>query len=164
VSGIIASPTEPLRKGIKVQTRLGSEIANEQCSALTALDRSNFPDLERKWPNLRSRCEPTGIFNCHGLTFASRRTRIWETADVDKMLKEDDYKLIPYGEVLPGDVIVYESDEGEFEHSGIVIESPSGPLAYPIVVSKWGHYAEKIHAANNCPYNFLKARYYRITK
>jgi hypothetical protein len=43
-------------------------------------------------------------YNCHGLTFASRRTRIY---DVQQVLAEDAYEHIPLNEVEPGDVIVY---------------------------------------------------------
>src|SRR5689334_256822 len=46
-------------------------------------------------------------YNCHGLTFASRRTGIHDDGEINRILKEDGYKPIQAEHVLPGDCILY---------------------------------------------------------
>jgi hypothetical protein len=65
---------------------------------------------------------------------------------------------------MPGDVIIYFGDDGDAEHSGIVLTSPKdSQLRVPQVLSKWGKFSEFIHWANQSPYNFAFVKYYRIT-
>jgi hypothetical protein len=97
------------------------------------------------------------------MTFASRRTGIFETWVINRILDDDGYREVTLDEVLAGDVILYFDDTGDVEHSGIVILPPSqDPLRVPLIYSKWGKYAELVHRANQCPYNFAGARYYRV--
>lgn len=97
------------------------------------------------------------------MTFASRRTGIYETSVIEQILHEDGYAEVSSNEVLPGDVIIYYSSDGDAEHSGIVISEKDEILRIPKVVSKWGRYAEFVHWANQCPYSFVNARYFRIS-
>jgi len=122
-----------------------------------------YPRIEREHGSAYVVCaEATPRFNCHGMTFASRRTCIFESSELMKILKEDGYELIQAAEVSPGDVIVYVSDDGDFEHSGIVVEVPKAlTLNIASVRSKWGKFKEVIHPANRCPYTY-NVRYYRI--
>jgi hypothetical protein len=83
---------------------------------------------------------------------------------VRKILDHDGYEVVRSSEVLPGDVILYPGEKGDIEHSGIVVEAPSGEFKIPKVVSKWGKFRELIHMANQCPYNYLAATYYRIKR
>jgi hypothetical protein len=67
---------------------------------------------------------------------------------------------------MPGDIIIYLNPEndGDIEHSGIVIEKGSErTLGVPIVCSKWGSGREYVHLASHCPYTFAKPKYYRIS-
>ena len=96
------------------------------------------------------------------MTFASRRTGIFERAVINQILDEDGYVEVSASQVLPGDVIIYFAPDGDTEHSGIVVSAPTIDLGIPQVVSKWGKYSEFVHWANSCPYTFAKARYYRI--
>ncbi len=115
--------------------------------------------LKAKYTNCRHRpVGPTAKFNCHGLTFASRRTRIDDTS-VDSILIEDEYQEIHYTEVLPGDIVVYRNmdNHADPEHSGIVVEEK--PMI--LVLSKWGDAHEAIHPLNDGPYSGAK-RFYRI--
>ena len=76
---------------------------------------------------------------------------------------DDSYTEIQEVGVLPGDVIMYFGPNGDIDHSGIVLSRPADePLGIPRVMSKWGKYAEVIHWANRCPYEFVGAKYYRI--
>jgi hypothetical protein len=103
-------------------------------------------------------------YNCHGLTFAARRTSIYEPADVLMILAEDGYERVVNPEdVLPGDCVLYFNEDGEIEHSGIVVSRPEGVLKVPEVCSKFGPGGpELLHMANNCgPYPIINIRYYR---
>jgi hypothetical protein len=97
------------------------------------------------------------------MTFASRRTGIYETSEIQKILKDDQYGEVKPEDVIPGDVIIYFGDDGDAEHSGIVLTSPqSSQLRVPQVLSKWGKFSEFIHWANQSPYNFSLVKYFRI--
>ena len=107
------------------------------------------------------RTNPNPIYNCHGLTFASRRTWITDNESLHHIINDDGYKKIDLEQVLPGDIILYFSEDGDIMHSAIVISKPDNHLKIPQVLSKWGKYKEIIHVANNCPYDF-NVEYYRV--
>lgn len=159
---IIRSKSELDRSSIVVQTRKGNDISNSQSFLISNFERSQFPHLKRRYSNVIFRSRPTAVYNCHGLTFASKRTGIHETEEVYKILKDDNYKEVSLNEVLPGDIILYFSSDGDIEHSGVIISEPEPMLLIPKVYSKWGKYCEAIHYANMCPYNFSNVRYYRV--
>lgn len=113
--------------------------------------------LKRKY----SRClhrpvGPTAKYNCHGLTFASRRTAI-EGSFVERILNQDEYTEVQLVNVMAGDIVLYRNG-ADIEHSGIVIKGPPNFL----ILSKWGAGHEAIHGVDDCPYTGLKS-YYRIT-
>ena len=112
---------------------------------------------------LRARTNPR--FNCHGLTFAARRTAIHEDSEVLKILRSDGYVRVPLAEVLPGDVAVYYTSESTIDHSAVVVTSPAPPTNVPLVCSKWGVIGpEVIHSATEClEYAVADIRYYRVT-
>jgi len=150
--------TEGLPGVIPLYTRLGTEIENHQ-------DRDHTPDqVERsqalhrkKSPFVVERRPPTCQYNCHGLTFANRRTGIYNPPDVDTILKDDGLRRIRLSEeVQVGDVAVY-SDGTEVTHTGIVVEviqgEPEGSTLRAVkLLSKWGGSGEYIHLANEGPY------------
>jgi len=151
-------------KSIIVQTKKGSNISNTQSGFLTNLDKGSFEDLQKKFPNIIIRGKPNPLCNCHGFTFASKRTAIFESEELWKIIDDDDYEIIEdKKDVLPGDVILYFSDNGDIEHSGIVISKPDPTLGIPQILSKWGKYSEIIHSAYNCPYDKSNIQYYRMT-
>jgi hypothetical protein len=96
------------------------------------------------------------------LVFATRRTNIDDSLEVQKIIKQDNYEEIDVKKVLPGDIIIYYADDNDAEHSGIVISVPDDVLPIPNVISKWGQLEEYIHPANQCPYHFINAKYYRM--
>ena len=113
--------------------------------------------------SIEFRTNPNPIYNCHGLAFSSRRTGITDTDNeaLCHILDDDGYEPIEKDNVLTGDIILYLSDNGDIEHSGIVVSEPDRNLRIPDVLGKWGRYKKVIHAANNCPYTF-NFRYYRF--
>jgi len=158
---IFTSPYN-LTKKIIVQTRKGSNIENEQYNHMTTLEKSYLKEkFQREFPEAVLRNYATDIYNCHGLTFASRRTYIWDPNEIWKIIREDNYVEIFEKNVLPGDVILYIDTKGDVEHSGLVISKPNTTFFVPMIVSKWGKGPEYIHFANNCPYTQIR-KYYRV--
>jgi len=149
-----------------LQTSEGTDIPNYQIREVSAFEANQFADLDANYGASTSRrAEPTPVYNCHGMTFASRRTGIYDDPALYTILREDRYVEVPRDDVLPGDVICYFDDKGAITHTGLVVTSPRDEvLRVPKVCSKWGKYAEVIHWANDCPYreHFATARYYRV--
>ena len=151
---------------LALETAAQNRIPNAQSTEIAPNELNTFPDLERKYgDDILRRSGPTAVYNCHGLAFASRRTRIYDPSAVLQILHDDRYQGIAPQDVLPGDLIIYYDNSGDLEHSGIVVTPPShSPLKVPKVYSKWGSYAEVIHFANRCPYDYSNVRYWRIQR
>ena len=154
---------------IILHTRNRLEIENEQCRMLSPFEENYGAQvLERKYggrPGFVFRSEPTGIYNCFGLVFASRRTCITRAAEVRKIIADDGYREVPREEVKPGDVILYYTEAGDdIDHSAIVIVEPKRDNNFvPTVLSKIGKWKEAIHPANAIQeYSLAYAKYYRI--
>ena len=87
-------------KSIGLQTRKGRNIRNLQKPQILphrigmteGFILEAFPEVDRAL--LQMRRDPTAAYNCHGLTFASRRTGIYELDDLKLILKDDGYKRI----------------------------------------------------------------------
>jgi len=104
-------------------------------------------------------------YNCHGLTFASRRAQITSASVVRKILIEDDYDQIHPNDILPGDIAIYLAEDGDIEHSGIIVSIDAALLGRaPKVLSKWGSAHEVVHQLRDCPYNPIAIEFYRVTK
>lgn len=160
---ILPGDTKPFERSIRLDTTLGNPIENSQILEISAFEKNQFSALTKWNQSGTLRTHPTPRYNCHGLTFASRRTGIFDSEVINKILDEDGYEEVLAKQALPGDVIIYFAADGDTEHSGIVVSAPANEFGVPKVISKWGKYAEFIHWANNCPYTFATARYYRIT-
>jgi hypothetical protein len=122
-------------------------------------------NFHRKYPMIdpqKVRNGPSGYYNCHGLTFASRRTNIEEPDDIWHILNDDGYIPIPFNEARPGDVLVYFKD-GVINHTAIIVSEPDPFLKVPMVIAKFSSGPEAICAANACPeYNLVDAKVYRV--
>lgn len=159
----IVIPGQIQHSEIVTQTRRGWDIPNTQSLDTTLWDEHQLQEHRRRHPHAQFRTGAIPVFNCHGLTFGARRTSIWETPAVRRILVHDRYEEISQDEVRQGDIILYMSPEdGDVEHSGIVVAPPAPPLFVPRIWSKWGFGAEVLHSANDCPYDFSQATYYRI--
>ena len=109
------------------------------------------------------RSKATGRYNCHGLTFGSRRTCIEDATSIPKILEDDSYRPVDSLSVLPGDVILYfDQHDGTVSHSGIVTEVTNIFPKSMRIISKWGvNGAEFLHWAHKSPYG-TDYRFYRV--
>jgi hypothetical protein len=101
----------------------------------------------------------TGIYNCAGHVWASRRTSILEPSEWEKILEEDGYRRLQENESpRTGDIAIYVlEDNNEIWHVARVyglapgITQQSNPL--PRIISKWGPIAgESLHLAHDVPF------------
>jgi hypothetical protein len=92
----------------------------------------------------------TATYNCIGMAFANRRTCI-EPEHVPMILEDDGYTPVKAAAaVMPGDVVVYESETspGEISHVAVVVsndpnlEDGSSRIH---VLSQWGSHGEYLH-------------------
>jgi hypothetical protein len=105
---------------------------------------------------------PSGYYNCMGLVFASRRTQIEDLDRIPEILREDGYvEVHAERDATVGDVVVY-SIEGRFTHVALVVESSSGPLWVPRILSKHGWSVEVVHYVHEGPYSEGKRQYFRL--
>jgi hypothetical protein len=153
------------RRGINSETRLRNPIDNFHVLPMTEfeIDKqrnllvSVWPEL---FPKIQERKRPTSSYNCHGLTFLSRRGHIDADDEIDKILADDDYEEVTDREnVLPGDVILYGLRAGDYQHSGIVVGVPeknTKEVWSPFVLSKWGRFGEYIHRHIDVPLSYGK--------
>lgn len=162
MTGLIINPYNESK--ITVQTRKGWDIPNIQSHEFSQQEQNQFSAMERHYSLVTWRAMPNPIYNCHGLTFASRRTSIFDSSVLQQILDHDGYEQINDADVLPGDIILYFGSNGDIEHSGIVVTIPQSDLKIPRVVSKWGKFKEAEHSAIDCPYSFQNHRYYRVTR
>jgi hypothetical protein len=159
------------RGSIVTQTRQATPIPN-------GFDRNPLPagkldecdGLRLKYPRADHRRQAmSSSYNCHGLTFASRRTEIHDPQAVRMILREDDYKQISRPDLLVGDTVIY-VEQGDVSHSGIVVGVPQldaqilDPLAGVKVLSKWGEGQEVIHEVRDCPYPADAHEFWRVHK
>lgn len=139
--------------GITLHTKKGTSIQNETYDRDPA-EREDFLNSlwEKKYPEAKLRRGHDNSYNCHGLTFANRRTCINEPQELDKILKDDGYRKIDMNSVVAGDIIVYKDQDGEIVHTGIVIEITRVLFSHmPTILSKWGKGPECIHKFNYVP-------------
>ena len=167
---IVAPGQQPLNKGITLATRKGTSISNCQVETDPNDDRviawgkqfcKLYSDVVKKIVAIRNGF--SGYYNCHGLVFAARRTWVDTSKEINKILEEDCYEVVDREKVLPGDVILYYGENGEIEHSGIVVSKPDRDAFFvPLVVSKWGRWYEVVHWANSSPYRY-EVKFFRVT-
>jgi hypothetical protein len=153
-----------MRDQLRLDTRQKAPIANSlDRRAPTPGEIQQAADYRGRYSSATHR--PTRAchtYNCHGLTFASRRTGISDGAEVQKILTDDGYQQVQYRDVSPGDIVIYVSvDTNEIEHSGIIVQVDNyGPK----VLSKWGYCHEVIHRLGECEYDATHVRFYRMTQ
>lgn len=159
---LLPNPRQPSK--LALDSCRSNHIDNQRLFEISVYESNQFRQFDKDYGlGVERRCDPTPLYNCHGLTFGARRTGIFDSGTLSQVLTEDGYEEIAQGDVMAGDVIIYFDTSGDFEHSGIVISPPRPDnLNVPFVCSKWGKYAELLHQGNNCPYNFANIKYYRL--
>lgn len=136
-------------------------------SEVTGFDIQIAQSLKVKHPVAIHRSTSVSYgYNCHGLTFASRRTQITDAQEVRKIIANDGYsQVVDRNSVSPGDIVLYISRDGDIEHSGLVVEVRKNELIpLVMVLSKWGAAHEVIHGLSDCPYDARQVEYYRMEK
>lgn len=151
-------------KAIALETANNQPIANYQSLEVSRFEKNVEELIQKEYGQTTiRRLQISGQYNCHGLTFASRRTGIHDSEMVELILREDKYVEIPVAQVLAGDIILYFGKNNNIEHSGVVVEPPSkASLSIAKIFSKWGKYSERVHFMNNCPYDSSLVKYYRV--
>jgi hypothetical protein len=109
------------------------------------------------------RVRVSAFYNCHGLTFANRRTCIHDANVVRLIIERDGYRKIDVfrDPIIPGDIVLYVAADNDIEHSGIVVGV--GEKQPPLIISKWGTGPEVVHSVDRCPYDATRIEYYRVT-
>ncbi len=139
----------PTERSIVLETRKGSRIKNtieiepgykELAKYARMLDRHRADWEERK--------PATGVYNCIGHVWASRRTSVFEEVDkqVLTIFEDDGYRVIDLEteSICRGDLVTYwesSANHRGFFHVGVVMYfqagvSPQSPRI-PWVLSKW---------------------------
>jgi len=160
------------KKKLSLQTRKGRDITNECNIEESSFFQKNTSNMyrERFSDAIHRPTNPCSTYNCHGLTFASRRTQIWKDNDLEKILEDDGYIEVKIENVSPGDIVIYKAKDNTFIHSGIVLSKDKKEEAIlleprPIILSKWGECHEVIHKDNYCPYvDGTDITYHRIIR
>jgi hypothetical protein len=151
-------------KNIKLQTSLNSDIENRQGLTILAGNVNLAQEIERSFQSTFL-TSPNPIYNCHGMTFANRRTGIFNMAHLFQILADEYEHIKNQDNVKTGDIIIYYTpDEKEILHSGIVtfvdINNHYNKIS---ILSKAGQLGEIVHYPEKVPpqYNGL-IKYYRI--
>ena len=148
---------------LNLHTTEKNQIDNQQFRCISSLDFSVHTTFETDYSLAKFKGRLTPIYNCHGMTFASRRTGIYDDAEIEKILKDDNYiEIKALNDVLAGDVVIYYQDNS-ITHSGIILSNDIlNGMRCIFVLSKWAKHKEVIHALNYCPYATGIKRFWRI--
>ena len=157
------------QKTVKMETSRYNDIPNSQNRRIDQKSIDYEIGLKAKF-GLREDFQgsETSVYNCHGLTFASKRTGIFDDAVIEQILR-DEYNEINVANVIIGDIALYfsynDKKEKIFEHSAIVVHigSLAGLESLGIrVLSKTRFYKEIVHYVQNHPYSGAEYKFYRI--
>jgi len=166
---LLTSSGAPPHTKIEVRTRLDSDIDNVQPWHYSNFEWHQFGSQAAKYEQMGAVrvSDACPVYNCHGFTFASRRTQVDEAgeATIAKILDEDGYQEVPELHTKTGDVVVYYDDQGLTQHSGFVIGRIVGQgLEVPKIWSKWGKGYEWVHPLRICPWSGMTTKFCRIMK
>jgi hypothetical protein len=150
----------------RFETAAGSDIPNCQDLSIMSYDdtASRRASYKRRFLGAEPRTtDPTGVYNCHGFVFGAGRTGI-EGGDVRMILEDDGYTRVNIEQTMPGDVVLYIAEDGDIEHSAILVRPAHKSLSgHAIVVSKWGNFTEYVHDLPLCPYSATNVEYWRLS-
>lgn len=145
---------------IRLETSKRTGIDNFQLFDIAASERNWNARLPKLHPRAEQRTQPSPVYNCHGLTFASRRTRVIDAGGIARILQDDSWTEVQMADVLPGDIVIYYSEDGDPNHSGIVLFKNN--LGIPEICSKWGTAGEFNHLLTDHPSIYgPNTRFYR---
>jgi hypothetical protein len=123
----------------------------------------NFPRLEQNPAQLRIRVQvhqrghpaatlrsATGVYNCFGLAFASRRTWVDEQ-EVRQVLMDDGYRPTSREDLREGDLVIYSTRPGGIDHVAVVTAFDWTDPSVVWVISQWGTDGEWKHRIDDVP-------------
>jgi hypothetical protein len=159
--GITLSSYVPTITTIKTHTSKDEQIINEQCDTLFFSDLAIADSLEAEFGS-KYQGEYNPFYNCHGLTFACKRTAILPDEEIWKIINSE-YKWVKdQKDVIVGDIILYflGEDESSILHSGIVVDvTQFGDIK---IYSKVKKGREIVHSFKITPYFKGLIKFYRI--
>ena len=81
------------------------------------------------------------------------------------MMAQDGYSPVAKHDALPGDIVIYIGENGDLEHSGVVLTRPTVETLYNMkVLSKWGNAHEVVHDLGDCPYDSTLLEFHRLNQ
>jgi hypothetical protein len=147
-------------RSIVVQTRRGREVKNLIELEPGEREQRKYERLFKQYGRYWVRRKPaSGVYNCAGHVWASRRTAIFEESAWEMILQDDAYRKLPSGEQpMPGDLVIYRDSNVGFLHVGMILELRSGitqeSSRIPWVLSKWDSTSgEVLHHVQDVPFN-----------
>lgn len=162
---LITNSSGIIENSICLKTRRNNDIQNIQCHGISQMNINTIPLWITRIGSDIVRARPSGMYNCHGLVFASRRSVIEKPNEIRKILAEDGYKSIPIDKALPGDVILYISGS-DIVHSAILLQGhldrPKFSLEKTLILSKLGCFSEIIHDFSKNYYEYDTIEVYRV--
>jgi hypothetical protein len=154
-------------ESIVVQTRLGKPVANAKAPDPSDQCRRVFERLVHRHPAWLVRRTPTGIYNCAGHVWASRRTAIYEQEAWEQVLREDGYRQRQgFEHPTVGDLVIYRDGPSQsLLHVGQIVElrrlevgQEQAQGVIPWVLSKLGPTSgEVLHHFQQAPYEQFEA-------
>src|SRR6185369_6201506 len=146
---------EPASIGLMTFKR--TDIENAQYSALLKSEIETEKSTEAMYLS-SFREYPTRMYNCHGMTFACRRTGIYSDEMIRIILKEEYREIKDRKDVLSGDVVIY------FLGTNILHSAMVMSVNHPIirVLSKSRAHSEIEHLVDYTPYANSEKKFYRI--
>lgn len=135
---------------IKLETREGNRIRNEQHFQRDDAAMAVAEDLARRY-GIQGTRSLSSIYNCFGMVFASRRTKVFPD-DIRMILTDDRYRqLRSVEQVIAGDLVLYTDNRGRYSHVAVVISPRFGEGGVgndPLVLSQWGADGEYLHRSS----------------
>ena len=141
-------------RSIRVDTHRGTPIPNVIAPPADEAAKRWYDGVRKRFgKQWKNRKPATGVYNCYGMIFASRRTSIDDDENdtiIHRILEEDGYRqLSSQVDVAPGDIVLYRlSGSNEIVHMAMVTRRDSlvdtdgqsvakvGGACYAL--SKWG--------------------------
>ena len=151
---------------IRLDTHLGTPIPNSIGPEPDEKARQFYERIRKKFGSRWINRKPaTGVYNCFGMVFASRRTSILDNEVIRLILKEDGYRrLSTQTDLHTGDIVLYrDCERDDIYHVAMVTRWQ--PLVMPsdsvgahsrtgacYVLSKWDRFCgeDEHHIEHHC--------------
>ena len=137
---------------LPLATRKGRQIPNDRRMEQPPARLRAAKEIFERRATVRSR-SLTGVYNCMGMVFASRRTCV-EPEYLQMILEDDEYhRLSSPDQAVPGDVVVYRDDQRTVVHVGLVAQVIPNlrreGTSEIVVLSQWGADGEYVHRVDD---------------